>query len=324
MLNTLKRAAATLAILALGVHAASAQAYPTKPIRFVVAFAAGSATDTVARVFADRMQVSLGQPIVVDNRPGASGLLGADVVAKAEPDGYTILVGTNSTNAAANALFRTVPFNMERDFAPISFLASVPLIVAVPANSPHRTLRDFIEHARRNPGTVNFASASSSQRVSSEMLGSMTGIRMNHVPYRSGPQAMQDLIAGRVDMFTADLAVMLPQVRGNTIRPLAVTSRARAPQAPDVPTVDEAAGVSGYELIAFFQLMAPANTPAPIIQRLNQAVREAAATAEVRERLGGAAGMLVEVSSPEELRERLRVEAEKWAKAVADAGIEKQ
>jgi tripartite-type tricarboxylate transporter receptor subunit TctC len=132
------------------------------------------------------------------------------------------------------------------------------------------------------------------------------------------------MIAGRVDIFTADLAVMLPQVRGNTVRPLAVTSRARAPQVPDVPTVDEAAGLQGYELIAFFQLMAPAGTPQPIVQRLNAAVREAAATSEVRERLGGAAGMVVEVSSPDELRARLRAEAAKWAKAVADAGIEKE
>jgi tripartite-type tricarboxylate transporter receptor subunit TctC len=317
---------AALAALALGATlvGAFAQAYPTRPIRFVAPFAAGSATDTVARVFADRMSVALGQPIVVENRPGAAGLLGADAVAKAPADGYTILVGTNSTNAAATALFRSVPFDMERDFEPISFLASVPLIVGVAATSPHRTLRDLVAHARANPGQVTFASASASQRVSTEMLAAMTGIRLTHVPYRAGPQAMQDMIAGRVDIFTADLAVMLPQVRGNTVRPLAVTSRQRAPQAPDVPTVDEAGGVQGYELIAFFQLMAPAGTPQPIIQRLNAAVREAAATPEVRDRLSGAAGMQVEVSSPAELRERLRAEAAKWAKAVADAGIEKE
>jgi tripartite-type tricarboxylate transporter receptor subunit TctC len=318
-------AAALAAIVAVTASGEGrAQTYPDRPIRAVVPFAAGSATDTVARVFAERMSQTLGQPIVVDNRPGASGMLGAEAVASAPPDGYTILVGTNSTNAAAPALFRTVPFDIERSFATISYLAQVPLVVAVPASSNIRTLRELLDAARSRPGETTFASASSSQRVSSEMLAAMTGVRLTHVPYRAGPQAMQDLIAGRVGIFTADLAVMLPQIRGGTVRPLAVTARERAPQLPDVPTVDEAAGIRGYELIAWFGLWAPAGTPQPVIDRLNAAARQAAESAEVRERLGGNLGMTVRASTPAELTAIVRAEAEKWAKAVADAGIERE
>jgi len=323
MYRTALRIAAAALAVALALPA-FAQQYPTRPIRAIVPFAAGSATDTVARVFADRMSQILGQPIVIDNRAGASGLLGADAAAKSPPDGYTILVGTNSTNAAAPALFRSVPYDMERDFAPISFLCSVPLVVAVPNASPVRTLRELIDRARARPGETTFASASASQRVSTEMLATMAGIRMTHVPYRAGPQAMQDLVAGRVDVFTADFAVMLPQVRGNNVRALAITSRVRSPMVPDVPTVEEAGGLQGYELIAWFGMFAPAGTPPAIIQRLNAAVREAAASPEVRERLGTGMGMFIQPGTPEELAANVRSEAAKWARAVEAAGIERE
>lgn len=309
---------------AIAALPAAAQEYPTRAIRAIVPFAAGSATDTVARTFADRMSAFLNQSIVVENRAGANGMIGADAVAKAAPDGYTVLFGTNSTNAAAPALFNNVPFDMFRDFQPVSFLASVPLIVAVNNEVPARSLRELIDLARARPGDLTFASASASQRVSTEMLLSMTNIRMTHVPYRQGPQAMQDLIAGRVTLFTADLAVMLPQVRGGTIRALAVTSRARAPQMPDLPTVDEAAGTSGYELIAWFALFTPANTPPAAVARLNAAVRHAATTQEVRTALADNLGMQIAPSSPEELTGRVREEADRWMRAATAAGIEKQ
>lgn len=301
-----------------------AQTYPSRPIRAIVPFAAGSATDTVARTFADKMQAALGQTLVVENRPGANGMIGADAVAKASPDGYTVLFGTNSTNAAAPSLFNNVPFDMHRDFQPVSFLASVPLILAVNRDLPVSTLREFIDYAKARPGQVTFASASASQRVSSEMFATMAGLRLQHIPYRQGPAAMQDMIAGRVNMFTADLAVMLPQVRGGTIKPLAVTSRARAPQVPDLPTVDEAAGTSGYELIAWFGLFLPANAPAPVVERLNAAVRAAAGDADLRRVLSENLGMQVAPSSPQELAQRVVAEARVWADAVAAAGIEKQ
>jgi tripartite-type tricarboxylate transporter receptor subunit TctC len=316
--------AASLACgLVAGIGSATAQSYPNRPIRAIVPFAAGSATDIVARTFADQMTKTLGQSIVIENRPGANGLIGADAVAKAAADGYTILIGTNSTNAAAPALFNNVPFDMNKDFQPVSFLSSVPLIVAVPNAVPVRTLRELIDYAKGRTD-LTFASASSSQRVSTEMLLAMTGMKMTHVFYRSGPNAMQDLIAGRVTLFTADLGVMLPQVRGGTVRPLAVTSQQRSAQVPDLPTVDEAAGTKGYELIAWFAMFAPAGVPAEVTAKLNAAVRAAAQTPEVRTALGDNLGMVIAPSSPEELAARVVTEAAKWAEAARVAGIEKQ
>jgi tripartite-type tricarboxylate transporter receptor subunit TctC len=311
------------AAVAASASTAQAQNYPTRPIRAIVPFAAGSATDIVARTFAEQMSKTLGQSIVIENRPGANGLIGADAVAKAANDGYTILIGTNSTNAAAPALFNNVPFDMHKDFQPVSFLCSVPLIVAVANSVPARTLRELIDLAKTR-SDLTFASASSSQRVSTEMLLTMTGMKMTHVFYRSGPNAMQDLIAGRVTLFTADLGVMLPQIRGGTVRALAVTSQQRTAQMPDLPTVDEAAGTKGYELIAWFGLFTPAGVPDEVVNKLNEAVRNAAASTEVKSTLSDRLGMLVAPSSPEELATRVHEEAAKWAEAARVAGIEKQ
>jgi len=301
---------------------AAAQEWPTGPIRGIVPFAAGSATDIVARLFADRMRETLGQTVVVENRAGASGLIGAEVVARAPADGNTLLFGTNSTNAAANALFRRVPFDMERDFAPVSLIASVPLLVAVPAASPHRTLNDLLAAARARPDAVTFASGSSSQRVASEMLASMAGVKMLHVPYRSSPAAVQDLIAGRVDVFIADQAVILPPTQAGQLRVLGVTTRARSPQLPEIPTVAEAGNLTGYELFAWFVLAAPTGTPAAHIARLNAAVRHASANPELRQRLEQVLGMTVTPSTPEEAAAFMRSETVKWTNAIRAAGIE--
>ena len=316
---------AALLAAALPVAAQAQTPYPAgKPIKAIVPFAAGSATDIIARVYADGMSRNLGTSIVIENRAGANGMIGAGAVAKSEPDGLTILVGTNSTNAAASALFNNVPFDHEKDFAPVSFLGSIPLIVGVPATYDAKTLKEFVDKAKAAPGKLNYASASSSQRVSTEMLASMTGIKLTVVPYRASPQAIQDLVAGRIDLFTADLAVMLPQVQAGTVRPLAVTSAQRIAQLPDIPTVDKAVGTKGYELIAWFGVFAPAGTPADVIAKLNDSVRKAGAGPDVQEKLGKGMGLAVATSSPEELAARVKVESAKWAKAVADAGIEKQ
>ncbi len=322
----LAAAAVVAGLSALPLAQALAQtAYPAgKPIKAIVPFAPGSATDSIARVYGESIGRALGTSIIVENRAGANGMLGASAVAKADPDGFTILVGTNSTNAAAPALFKNVPFDHEKDFAPVSFLGSIPLIVGVRSNYDTKTLKELVAKAKAAPGKLNYASASSSQRVSTEMLSSMTGIKLTYVSYRSSPQAVQDLISGQIDLFVADLAVMLPQVQAGAVRALAVTAASRIPQLPDIPTVDEAAGTKGYELIAWFGVFLPAKTPADIVAKLNDAVRKAAAGPAVQERLAKGMGLAVSASSPAELSARVKVESAKWAKAVADAGIEKQ
>ena len=296
-------------------------AWPDQPIRAIVPFAPGSATDTVSRVLADGMRPSLGQPVVVENRAGANGLIGAEAVARATPDGNTVLIGTNSTNAAANALFRRVPFDMENGFIPVSTIATVPLLVAVKADSPYRTLADLIAAAKARPEGLTFASASSSQRVATEALAAMAGIKMLHVPYRSSPLAVQDVLTGRVDLFVADQAVILPQAQAGTMRILAVTSGQRSGAVPEIPTVREAGNLPDYEVIAWFALFVPAGTPADRVTRLNAAVTAALATPELRTRLG-TFGMDIRGSTPAEAVAFVRAETVKWTNAIRQAGIE--
>ena len=298
-----------------------AQDYPNKPIKAVVPFAAGSATDQIGRAFAQKMSDTLGQAVVVENKAGVNGMLGADAVAKATPDGYTILIGTNSTNAALKSLMKKLPYDQDTAFAPVAYMGSVPLIVAVNNDVPVRTLRELTELARAKPTVLTYASASTSQRVSTEMLSSMAGIQMTYVPYKSGPAAMTDLIAGQVNLFTADFAVMLPQVKGGKVRGLAVTSSQRSKAVPDLPTVNEALGLKDYELIAFFAIYAPAGTPADAIQKLNRAANAAAVDKDLLERFS-ALGFETAPASPDALGQRTATETIKWAKAIREAKIE--
>ena len=317
------RGFALLSAALLGCTLALAQAYPNKPIKAIVPFAAGSATDQIGRAFVAKMSETLGQTIVIENRPGVNGMLGADAVAKAAPDGYTILVGTNSTNAALKSLMKKLPYDQDTAFAPLGYLGSVPLIVAINNDVPAKTLREFVDLAKAKPGFVTFASASTSQLVSAEVLASMAGIQMTNVPCSSGPAAMTDLIGGQVMMFSADFAVTLPQVKGGKIRGLAVTSSKRSPAVPDLPSVNEALGLKDYELIAYFAMFAPAGTPADVVARLNQAINAAAQNKDLQEKFAPI-GFLVEPGTPEALAQRSRLETAKWAKAIRDAKIEPQ
>ncbi len=315
-----------LAVLSAGIAclgAAHAQPYPNKPIRAVVPFAAGSATDQIGRAFAEKMATTLGQPIVIDNKPGANGMLGADVVAKAPADGYTILVGTNSTNAALKFLMKKLPYDQDTAFVPVGFLGSVPLMVAVNNDVPAKSLRELVDMAKAKPGQVSFAYASTSQQVSSEMLASMAGIQMNPIPYKSGPAAMTDLIGGQVNMFTADFGVTVPQHKAGKIRGLAVTSMKRAAAVPELPTVNEALGLKDYELIAYFAVFAPAGTPPEVITKLNQAINAAAASKDIQEKFA-AIGFAIDPGTPEALAQRNKMETAKWAKAIREAKIEAQ
>lgn len=321
-MRTLTRVIAAAAAT-LACTAAFAQSYPDKPIKAVVPFAAGSATDQIGRAFAQKMQEALGQPIVIDNKPGVNGMLGADAVAKAAPDGYTLLIGTNSTNAALKSLMRQLPYDQDKAFAPVAYMGSVPLIIAVHPDVPAKTLKELVDLAKAKPKSINFASASTSQLVSTEMLAGMTGIELTNVPYKSGPAAMTDLIGGVVQMFSADFAVMLPQVKAGKVRGLAVTSTKRSPAVPELPTVNEALGLKDYELIAYFAMYVPAGTPADVIAKLNKAANAAANSKEVQEKFAGI-GFAVEPGTPEDLAKRGVIETAKWAKAIKDAKIEPQ
>jgi tripartite-type tricarboxylate transporter receptor subunit TctC len=302
---------------------AMSQAYPNKPIKAIVPFAAGSATDQIGRAFAAKMAETLGQAIVVENKAGVNGMLGADAVAKASPDGYTLMMGTNSTNAALKSLMKKLPYDQDTAFAPVAYLGSVPLIIAVNNNVPAKTLRELVDMAKAKPGEVTFASASTSQLVSASMMNSMAGVQMNNIPYKSGPAAMTDLLGGQVMMFSADFAVTLPQVKAGKIRGLAVTSTKRSPVISELPTVNEALGLKDYELIAYFAIYAPAGTPADVIAKLNQAANAAANSKDLQEKFAPI-GFSVEPGTPDDLAKRGAKETAKWAKAIHDAKIEPQ
>jgi len=305
------------------INNAIGQSYPNKPIKAIVPFAAGSATDQIGRAFTQKMAEILGQVIIVENKAGVNGMLGADLVAKSAPDGYTILIGTNSTNAALKSLMKTLPYDQDTAFAPIGFMGSIPLMVAVNNKVPASNLKELVNRAKANPMQITFASASTSQLVSTEMLANMVGIQLLRIPYKSGPSAMTDLIGGQVDLFTADFAVMLPQVRAGTIRGLAVTSAQRSKAIPELPTVDEALGLKGYELIAYFAMFAPAGTPTEIIQKLNSALNAAAVDKAILERFL-VLGFETAPATPEALAQRTKAETAKWARAIREAKIEPQ
>lgn len=300
---------------------AMADNYPSKPIKAIVPFAPGSTTDQIGRAFAAKMAETLGQPVVIENRPGANGLIGADFVAKAPADGYTILFGTNSTNAALKSLVKNLPYNQDTAFTPIGYFGSAPLIIAVNNDMPVKSLNGFVSLAKANPEKITFAYASTSQRVSSEMLASFADIKMTGVSYKSGPNAMTDLIGGQVNMFTSDFGVSLPQVQAGKIRGLAVTSLKRLPVIPELPTVNEALGTKGYELIAFFAAFGPAGIPKEVILKLNQAINNAAKSKDLVDRLS-ANGFETQPGTPEALGQKIKLETAKWAKAIKEAGME--
>ena len=300
---------------------AIADLYPSKPIKAIVPFAPGSTTDQIGRAFAAKMSETLGQPIVIENKPGANGLIGADFVAKAPADGYTILIGTNSTNAALKSLVKNLPYNQDTAFTPIGYFGSAPLIVAINNDVPAKSLNGFVSLAKANPGKMTFAYASTSQRVSSEMLASFADIQMTGVSYKSGPNAMTDLIGGQVNMFTSDFGVSLPQVQSGKIRGLAVTSLKRSPAIPDLPTVNEALGTKGYELIAFFAAFGPAGMPKDAVMKLNKAINDAAKSKDLLERFS-AMGFETQPGTPEALGQKIKLETAKWAKAIKEAGMQ--
>ena len=252
---------------------ARAQEFPTKAIKIVVPFAAGSATDLTARGLGAKLQDILKQAIVIDNKPGASGQLGASAVATAPADGYTLLMGTNSTNAANTALFKKLSYDMEKDFAPIANCVSGVNALVVNNDLPFKTIAELIDYAKKNPGKLNYSEASASQRLSAEMFNSLAGVKIERVPYKASPQALGDVATGQVQLMFPDLPQALTQIQAGRVCGLGVTGPKRTSVAPDLPAIAEA--VPGYSLVYWLAVFAPAATPRPIQQKLYDAIAEA-------------------------------------------------
>ncbi len=318
----LKTWAVAAVALAGAVLPAFGQAYPSRPIKFIVPFAAGSATDAVARIIGDHASKTLGQPIVIENIGGASGVVAAQNVARADPDGHTILITTNTTHGANQSLLKRVPYDAEKDFEPVTKLGTITLALIANPSVPAKTVAELIAYAKANPGKLSFGSGSSSSRIAGEMLKSRAGIDILHVPYRSNPQAVTDLLSGNIQLFFADISTTLPQVKAGSVSGLAVSTAKRTPLAPDLPTMAEA-GVPGYDLAAWFAAFAPAKTPAPVVARLREALVAAISDKATSEKLL-TAGIEPEPSSSEELRAFVGSEIRKWAEIVKAAGIEPQ
>src|SRR4051812_27774231 len=264
-------AAATL-LCAPAAFAQGAAGYPSKPIRIVVTFTTGGAPDILARLIGDRLTADWGQPVVVDNKPGAGGNTGSDFVAKSPPDGYTILVGTVGTHSINGALYPKMPYDMVKDFAPVTLLATTPNMLVINNDVPAKTLPEFIALGKRE-GKMTFASSGSgtSIHVSGELFKTMTGIDMQHIPYKGRATAIPDVLGGRVTMMFDNMPSSLPLVKEGKLRALGVTSAKRSPAAPDIPTIAEQ-GLPGFEAVSWFALFAPANTPRPVVEKLSAEV----------------------------------------------------
>lgn len=299
---------------------AEAQTFPSRSIKFIVPFAAGSATDAVARIVGEHASKTLGQPIIVENQGGANGVPAARTVARAEPDGYTVLITTNTTHAANQSMLKSVPYDAINDFEPVTKLGTIPLALIANPSVPAKNVQELLAHAKANPGKLTFGSGSSSSRIAGEMLKSLGGIDIVHVPYRSNPQAVTDILGGQINLFFADISTTMPQVRAGKVTGLAISTAQRSPLAPELPTMAEA-GVPGYDLAAWFAAFLPAKTPQPVVAKLREALVAAVNDKATQEKLV-AAGIEPETSTPEELKAFVGSEIKKWADIVKAAGIQ--
>jgi tripartite-type tricarboxylate transporter receptor subunit TctC len=297
----------------------SAANFPDKPIKIVVTFTTGGAPDILARIIGERLTAAWGQPIIVENKPGAGGNLGADFVAKSAPDGYTIVVGTVGTHSINPALYSKMPYDAVKDFTPITLIATTPNMLVINNDVPAKNLKDFIALGKKE-GKMTFASSGSgtSIHVSGELFKTMTGIDMVHIPYKGRATAIPDVLGGRVTMMFDNMPSSLSLVREGKLRALGVTSSTRSPAAPDIPTIAES-GLPGFDAVSWFALFAPANTPKPIIDKLQAEVRKILKTPEITKRLADN-GLDPVGSTPDELAAYQKSEITKWAKVVKDSG----
>ena len=299
---------------------AGAQAYPAKPIRIVVPFPPGGATDILARAVAQKLTDAWGQAVVVDNRPGAGGNIGSEIVAKAAPDGYTLEMGTVGTHAINASLYAKMPYDHVKDFAPVILVAGVPNVLVVNPSLPVSSVQELIAYAKANPGKLNFASSGSgtSIHLAGELFKVMAGVQMTHIPYKGSAPALQDLIGGQVQLMFDNLPPSLPHIKAGKLRALAVTSATRSSALPDTPTIAES-GLPGFEASSWFGVLAPAGTPPAIIARLNAEIGAWLASAEAKEKML-ALGANIGGGSPEDFARHIAAETAKWQKVVKASG----
>ena len=309
---------ALLATLACALPAiAQPAAWPNKPVRIVVTFTPGGAPDTLARVLADKW-AALGQPITVDNKPGAGGNIGADLVAKSPPDGATLVLGTVGTHAINAALYDKMPYNNIRDFTPISFLASTPNLLVVNKSVPANNVQELVALAKREPLAFGSSGSGTSIHLSGELFNTLAGVKMQHVPYKGRAQAIPDLLGGRIAMIFDNMPSALPLVKSGELKALGVTSAQRSPAAPDIPTIAEA-GLPGFEATSWFALFGPAGMPREVQMRINQEVARVLALPDVKEKLA-TMGLDPHPGTPDALMAIVQSETAKWAKVVKASG----
>ena len=309
------------ALIMCAVSSAHAQNYPSKSIRFVVPFAPAGGSDLVARTVAMKITEALGQTVIVDNRAGAAGSIGADIAAKSPPDGYTLLLGSNGPLAINPSLYAKLPYDAARDFAPVSLVTVMPFLLVTHPSLPVKSVKDLIALAKAKPGQLNYGSPGngSTTHLANELLKSMTGMQITHIPYKGVAPAATDLVSGQVQMMSGDLSTLLPHVHSGRMRGIAVTGARRSPLLPDMPTIAES-GVPGYEASGWFGVLVPAGTPQSIVERLNSAMIRGLAAADARDRLKAFGGE-VATGTPEQFAAHIRTEAAKWSKLIRALGL---
>lgn len=321
--NPRRAALALLAALATAGLAPLAHAqgdFPAKPLTFVVPFAAGSATDQLARALGQSITEQTKQAVVVDNKAGASGMMAAQAAARAPADGYTVLITTNTTHAANEHLYKKLPYDPVKDFAPVAGLGKGGQVLVVRADSSIKSVADLVARARQQPGKLSFGSGSSSSRVAGEMLKQLSGTDILHVPYKSNPQAVTDLLGGQIDFMITDTATGVPQVKAGKLRALGYSTQKRSAMLPDVPTIDEA-GVKGYDMGFWFAAYVPAATPQPVVTRLNELLTAAVRSAAAKT-FFDMSGVEAWTSAPADLAKFQAVETQKWGRVIKAAGID--
>ena len=311
---------AASALLLLIPAIAAGQAYPERPIRIVVPFSAGGSADVFARAVGNKMSEAWGQQVVIDNRAGSGGVIGTEIAAAAPRDGYTLMMGNTANMAINPALYRKLPFDVVRDFAPITLVAAAPYVMVVPTSLGVSNTREFLALARAKPGQMNYASlgSGSASHLTGELLQSMAGIKLVHVPYKTLGTVLTDLISGQVQIFFLGMVSAQSQIKGGRLRAIGVTGPKRSPAVPDLPTVAES-GVPGYDVVAWYGLFAPAGTPRPIVLKVNAEVKRIVELPDLRDRLS-AEGAEVNASTPEQFAAYLKTEMVKWARVVQASG----